>query len=87
MLATPDLLAAQWPAMVRALLLDAPSEVSGRSASKALRFLRRLAKGQATEAAGVGLGAERHVHTSRMVGQVLTWDETMIRASGFALAA
>lgn len=87
-LATPDLLAAQWRAMVRAHLLDAPDQVSGRpSASRALRFLRRLASGAATEAEGVGLGTERHVRTSRLVGQVLTWDSSVIHASGFALAA
>ena len=86
--ATPELLAGQWTAMVRAHVLDAPRQVSGRpSASKALRFLRRLATGDAIEADGVGLGVERHIRTRRMVGQVLTWDDAMVHASGFALAA
>ena len=87
-LATPELLAEQWAAMTRAHLLDAPLRVSGRpSASKALRFVRRLAQGASTEAAGVGLGTERHVCTSRLVGQILTWDDAVVHASAFALAA
>jgi hypothetical protein len=86
--ATPDLLAGQWTAMARAHVLDAPWQVAGRpSASKALRFLRRLAKADAIEADGVGLGVERHIRTQRMVGQMLTWDDAMVHASGFALAA
>jgi hypothetical protein len=87
-LASPELLVAHWPAMVRAVLLDTPDEVRGRpSANRALRFLRRLASGQATEAGGVGLGRERHVTTPRLVGQVLTWDDAVVHASAFALAA
>jgi len=87
-LATPELLAAQWAAMVRAHLLDAPAELHGRpSASRALRFILRLATSKATQAQGVGLGTERHIRTSRLVGQVLTWEDTMIHASAFALAA
>ena len=87
-LAGADLLAAQWAQIVRAALLDAPGQVAGRpSASKALRFLRRLATGDATRADGVGLGIEHHVRTRRLVGQVLTWDDTLVHAAGFALAA
>lgn len=86
--ATAELLAAQWPATVRAAILDAPSNVKGRpSASRALRFLRRIGAGSAVEAEGVGLGRERHVRTSRLVGQVLTWDDLVVHASAFALAA
>lgn len=86
--ATPELLAGQWTAMVRAHVLDAPGRVSGRpSASKALRFLRRLSKADAIEAEGVGLGVERHIRTQRIVGQVLTWDDAVVHATAFALAA
>jgi len=86
--ATPDLLAGQWAAMVRAQVLDAPERVEGRpSASRALRFLQRLAAGDAVEAAGVGLGVERHIRTRRLVGQALVWDGSLVHASGFALAA
>lgn len=87
-LATPGPFAEQWAAMTRAHVLDAPGNVSGRpSASTALRFVRRLAHGAATEVAGVGLGTERHVRTSRLVGQILTWDDAVVHASAFALAA
>ena len=86
--ATHDLLAAQWDQLVRAALLDAPDAISGRpSASRALRFLRRLAKAEGTESEGVGLGRERHVRTDRLVGQILTWDATVVHAAAFALAA
>ncbi len=86
--ATPDLLAAQWDQLVRAALLDAPTAISGRpSASRALRFLRHLAQGDGTESQGVGLGRERHVRTDRLVGQILTWDTTVVHAAAFALAA
>jgi hypothetical protein len=87
-LAAPELLGAHWAAVVRAVLLDAPDEFSGKpSAGRALRFLRRLASGTATEAAGVGLGRERHVSTPRLVGQVLTWEDAVVHASAFAVAA
>ena len=86
-LGSAELLAAQWPHMMRAHMLDAPLHISGRpSVFRALRFVRRLAEGEATEAAGVGLGFERHVRTSRMVGQVLFWEDAIVHASGFALA-
>ncbi len=86
--ATAELLAGQWTAMVRAQMLDAPWQVSGRpSASKALRFLRRMASGEAIHADGVGLGEERHVRTGRLVGQALIWEDVMVHASGFAMAA
>lgn len=86
--ATPELLAARWSTIVRAALLDAPAEVRGQpSASRALRLLRRTASGSATEAVGVGLGRERHVRTRGVVGQVLTWENLVVHASTFALAA
>lgn len=86
--ATPELLADRWQFLARAALLDQPHELRGRpSASRALRFLRRLASGRGVEAPGVGLGVERHVETSRLVGQVLTLDDAVVHASAFALAA
>jgi hypothetical protein len=86
--ASPELLAGQWTAMTRAQMLDAPTRISGRpSASKALRFLRSLANGDGIEADGVGLGRERHVRTKRLIGQLLTWDDAIVHASAFALAA
>ncbi|MFZ4519571.1 MAG: ARPP-1 family domain-containing protein [Microthrixaceae bacterium] len=87
-LGAPDLLAAHWEPMVRSLLLEAPGQVEGRpSVGRAVRFLARLGTGRAVPADGVGLGRERHVRTSRLVGQVLTWDDAVVHASGFALAA
>lgn len=86
--ATPALLAARWEPTVRAAMVDAPRDPRGRpSASRALRFLRRIGHAAAVEANGVGLGVERHVRSKRLVGQVLTWDDLVVHASAFALAA
>ncbi len=86
--AGPELLTAHWDALVRGVLLDAPERPTGTpSASAALRFLRRLARSKATVARGVGLGAEHHVRTSRLVGQALILDTDLVHASAFALAA
>lgn len=88
LLATPALFAARWQATVRAAMVDAPDDPRGRpSASRALRFLRRIGRASAVEADGVGLGRERHVRSKRLVGQVLTWQDTIVHASAFALAA
>ncbi len=85
--AEPDLLAAHWGALVRGALLDAPSSPSGRpSASRALRFMRRVAASDAVDNDAVGLGREHHIRTERVVAQALTWDERLIHASAFALA-
>ncbi len=87
-LGAPHLLAGHWEPMVRSLLLEAPSEVDGRpSVGRAVRFLARLGTGRAVVADGVGLGRERHVRTTRLVGQVLTLDDAVVHASAFALAA
>ena len=87
-LASPELFRASWEPLIRATLLDAPLEVKGRpSATRALRFLNRLATGQQVEADGVGLGREVHVRTSRLVGQALILDDRLLHASAFALAA
>lgn len=86
--ATHDLLVAHWPNLVRAALLDAIDEPRSRpSATRALRFLRRLATGGGIDTVGVGMGRERHVESKRIVGQVLTLDDAVIHASAFALAA
>lgn len=86
--ATPELLAANWSALVRAAMLDLPGHIEGRpSVSRALRFVNKLATAQGTASAGVGLGEELHVRTSRLVGQALTLDGVIVHASAFALAA
>lgn len=86
--ATPELLVAHWPALVRGYLLDAPTDVSGRpSLDRAVRFLHRFATADARRAAGVGLGTEHHVTHHTVVGQALVWDGALVHASAFALAA
>ena len=86
--ATPELLAANWEALIRAAMLDVPAGIEGRpSVSRALRFVNRLATASGTRSAGVGLGEELHVRTSRLVGQALTLDGVVVHASAFALAA
>lgn len=87
-LATQELLRANWEPMVRAALLDTPSQAKGRpSATRALRFLNRLAVGKAVEAEGVGLGREVHVRRSQLVGQALLLGDRLLHASAFTLAA
>jgi hypothetical protein len=86
--ATPDALACHWEAIIRSHMLDAPDRVSGRpSLTRAVRFLRRLAVAEHRIAPGVGLGREHHVSTDKLVGQALVWDDVLIHASAFALAA
>jgi hypothetical protein len=86
--ATPELLAANWEALIRAALLDAPEFVEGRpSVSRALRFVTRLGTARGTRSPGVGLGEELHLETTKMVGQALVLDGAVVHASAFALAA
>jgi hypothetical protein len=86
---SPEMLLAHWPAIVDAAILDAPEhEPSSRpSASKALKFLRRITDTEATVAPGVGLGTEYHVRTPKFVAQALVLDDIVVHASAFALAA
>lgn len=87
-LATQELLRARWSSMVRAAMLDSPSQVRGRpSASRALRLIRNTASGSATEVEGVGLGREHHVRTRSVVAHVLTWEDLVVHTSSFVLAA
>lgn len=84
----PDSLACHWEGLVRAHLLDAPDEVRGRpSITRAVRFLRKFATAEARVAPGVGLGREHHVSNRKVVGQALVWDDVLVHASAFALAA
>jgi len=86
--ADADMFAAHWEPIVRASLLDRPARLKGRpSASRALGFLRRMAKEPAVETEGVDLGRERHLESRRLVGQALTWEDRLVHASAFALAA
>ena len=86
--ATPAMLAAHWNGIVQAVFLDTPNSVDGNpSATKALRFVRHMAKGDARTAPGVGLGTEHHVRTRYVAGQALVHDGMVVHASAFALAA
>lgn len=86
--ATAELLAANWEALVRAALLDAPAFVEGTpSIGRAMRFVQRMAKARNVDSPGVGLGKERHLRTTRLVGQALTLQGELVHASAFALAA
>ena len=86
--ATPELLAANWEALIRAALLDAPERIEGRpSVSRALRFVTRIGTARGTSSPGVGLGEELHLETTKMVGQALVLDGAVVHASAFALAA
>ena len=86
--ASHDLLAEHWPALVRGHLLDAPETVRGRpSPTRALSFLHRIARATDTPAEAVGLGREHHLRSSRLVAQAITWDDLLVHASAFALAA
>jgi hypothetical protein len=64
-----------------------------------VRFLRRFATAPNRVAPGVGLGREHHVSTPKVVGQAhhvstpkvvgqaLVWDDVLVHASMFAVAA
>ncbi len=86
--ATPELLVANWEALVRSHLAELPERPSGHpSAGRVLRFLRGFARAEATTVRGAGLGLERHVATERVAGQMLELDDVLVHASAFALAA
>ena len=86
--ATHDALAANWEALVRGILLDAPGQTNLRpSATAALKFLSRLSSAEIISKPGVGLGVEEHVRSSRLVGQSLSLNVSLVHASAFALAA
>ncbi len=86
--ASTEMLAAHWDALVGSLVLGAPLKVTTRpSATKALRFLSRLADSKGTVAPGVGLGSEFHAQNDHMVAQALVLDDVVVHASAFALAA
>jgi hypothetical protein len=85
--AGPDMLACHWEAIVRSNMLDAPERVQGRpSLTRVARFMRKFATTTNTIASGVGLGREHHVTNTKVAGQALVWDDTLVHASAFALA-
>jgi hypothetical protein len=87
-LASPDMLACHWSALVRSHLIDAPEQpVGAPSATAALRFLHGFAGTRAQITPGVGLGREHHIDNAKVTGQALVWDDVLVHASAFALAA
>lgn len=85
--ATPALFADNWRSIVTSAMLEADGRPGRPSATRALAFLHRLASGPARRDAGVGVGHEVHVRTRSLVGQALMFDEVVVHASAFALAA
>jgi hypothetical protein len=86
--ATHEALCANWEALMRGIVLDAPGDHNLRpSATAALKFLSRLAKAEIITKPGVGLGTEEHVRSTRLVGHSLSFEGALVHASAFALAA
>ena len=85
---SPDLLAASWETLIRGYLLEARRELKGApSATKALLFLEKASNRVVAVSAGVGLGREHRIASSKIAGQALTLDDVLVHASAFALAA
>jgi hypothetical protein len=86
--ATHEALCANWEALMRGIVLDAPGDRNLRtSATAALKFLSRLSKAEIITKPGVGLGTEEHVRSTRLVGHSLSFEGALVHASAFALAA
>jgi hypothetical protein len=80
-----DTLAAYWPTIVCASMLDMPTTRLRRpSIGEALRFVRRVAKAQATSNPGVSLGNERHFVDTKVVAQALEHSGTLVHLSVLA---
>jgi hypothetical protein len=86
--ATHEALCANWEALMRGIVLDAPGKSTSRpSATSALNFLGRLSTAEIISKPGVGLGVEEHVRSSRLIGHSLSFEGALVHASAFALAA
>jgi len=86
--ATPEMLAASWENLVRGYFLEVRRAPSGTpSATKALRFLTKIAKRVVSTQPGVGLGDELRISSSKITGQALVYEGALVHASAFALAA
>lgn len=80
-----ETLAVYWLAIVTAYLSDMGRERQGRpSATRALRFLRKIAEGPVLERPGIGLGLEYHIQSNTMAGQALVVDDSLIHLSAAA---
>ena len=78
-----ELLASHWSAMIRSHLLE-PAKPSGRpSATAVLSVLKRFGSLVPEDSPGIGLGIEQRVRDRRIVGQALTFDESIVHCSAF----
>ena len=77
----PGLLRPHWAALVRSYLLERPTATGRPSASRVLRTLGRIGKAACRQNPGLGLGVERHLGTSKGVGQALTLESAVVHAS------
>ncbi len=80
---TPDLLAAHWGPLVRSHLLENPTAAGDRSATGAMKLLRRFANAPSSQADGLGLGTEHHVDAERVAGHALALDDHLVHAAIF----
>ena len=80
---TPELLAAHWGPLVRSHLLEHPTATGSRSATGAMKLLRRFAQAHSVDSPGLGLGTEHHVDAERVTGQALTLDGALVHAGIF----
>jgi hypothetical protein len=85
--ATPELLRDNWRSIVTSVMLEADGRSGRPSATRALSFLHHVAAAPSRREPGVGAGHELHVRTRSVVGQALLFDEVVVHASAFALAA
>ena len=80
---TPDLLAAHWGPLVRSHLLENPTAGGDRSATGAMRLLRRFANAPSSDTDGLGLGTEHYVDAERVAGHALTLDGHLVHSAIF----
>ena len=80
---SPELLAAHWGPLVRSHLLEHPTATGQRSATGAMKLLRRFAQATSVDSPGLGLGTEHHVNAERVTGQALTLDGALVHAGIF----
>lgn len=83
-----ELLRANWEGLIGTHMLEASGERTSRpSATRALSFLHHFAQRDHVATPGVGLGWDAMLRSRRYTGQALVWDDRLIHASVFALAA
>ena len=80
---SPALLAAHWGPLVRSHLLEHPTATGQRSATGAMKLLRRFAEANSVDSPGLGLGTEHHVNAERVTGQALTLEGALVHAGIF----